>query len=373
MKCREQLVTGLKEGVVRELTEVCGKSEKAAKSITRNIRLPSGETSMKFVCDGDTVRISMSMEGAGYQRPPRHGKKQPGFINMQADDAAFEGWALALHVHLNKNIHLKLETNGEAVPGWEREKPHYNRFLYRLKKFEALYGGPDGWFTVEANLSAAASDFDKYLYASGATFRNNIGSRPASVRQGAEAQMEAAFNANPDKLSAYSRDLSRQLPVGLFKEEVKKENGIFTGGSSAIDLWGLSGDPSGTQMVIYELKTLKRQKSSGPSAKVGIISELMFYANYACDMYLERKSFQPAPPRKGKDPRGYGRLEKAGITGIRAYMLTDKLHPLITPKILEELNRGSARCHPALKYDALHYDWQDTGEEIVINSVEPWF
>lgn len=369
----EQLVAELKNSVIRELAEECGKSEKEAKEITRNIRLPSGETSMKFARDGDTVQITMSMEGVEYKRPPQRGKKKPSFINMQADDAAFEGWALALHVHLNKNIQLELDTNGEAVPAWDREKPHYNRFLYRLKKFDTLYGGPDGWFTVEENLSAAAEDFDRYLHASVVTFRNNIGTKSASVRQGAEARAEAAFYASPDKLSAYSKDLSRQLPVGLFEGTIKKETGIFTGGSSAIDLWGLGGDASGTQMVIYELKTLKRQKSSGPSAKVGIISELMFYAHYAYDMYLERKGFQPTPPKNGKDPRGYRRLAEANIIGIRAYMLTDKLHPLITPNVLKEMNRGSVRCHQALEYEALCYDWQVKGEEIVINSVKNWF
>lgn len=94
MTDREQLITGLKESVVRELTEKCGKSEKVAKGNTRSIRLP-----------------------------------------------------------------LELETNGEAIPAWDREKPHYNRFLYRLKKFETYCGGPDGWLTVEEKLGKAAEDF----------------------------------------------------------------------------------------------------------------------------------------------------------------------------------------------------------------------
>lgn len=359
----EQLVAELKNGVIRELAEECRKSKKEAKEITRNIRLPSGETSMKFDCDGDTVQITMSMEGVGYKRPPQRGKKKPSFINMQADDAAFEGWALALHVHLNKNIQLELDTNGEAVPAWDREKPHYNRFLYRLKKFDTLYS----WFSIGEKLGKVVEDFGRYLFESGVTFYNNIAGSAAGIRGGrkkpSEAWVEATFEDNSDLLRAYSKNLFRQLPVGLFAVAGKEKIGVFTGRKSAIDLWGLNDDASGTQLAIYELKLQNKQ--------VGIISELMFYANYTYDMFVGKSFEHSQLPERNEDFRGYEQLANANITGIRAYMLTDKLHPLITPNVLKEMNRRS--IHNALTYDALKYEWEENNGNIVIKGVESWF
>lgn len=356
----EQLVAGLQNGVVRELMEERKKSESEAKRFARGIILPTGENSMEFICDGNTVRIIMSMEGAGYQKQLSGNRLQ--YVNMQDNIAAFEGWGLALHVHLNKNIRLELDTKGEAVPAWDREKLHYNRFLYRLKKFDTLYGGPDGWFAIEEDLSKAVEDFDRYLHTPGITFCNNVSYRPANVRSTSEAQVEAAFADHPDLLRAYSMDLSRQLPMGLFEGTAEDKNGVFPGDGADVDLWGLNKAESRTQLVIYELKAKRKQ--------VGIISELMFYANYAYDMYVEEKNFKRSPAAAGsKDPRGYRRLAEAAITGIRAFMLTDALHPLITPNVLKAMNCGKIR------YGALKYEWNlaKKREDIVIHSVKNCF
>ena len=51
--------------------------------------------------------------------------------NMQSDPAAFEAWALALLIHCGaKSVQISVD------PG---ARPHYERFLYRLKRFSELY------------------------------------------------------------------------------------------------------------------------------------------------------------------------------------------------------------------------------------------
>lgn len=88
---------------------------------------------------------------------------------------------------------------------------------------------------------------------------------------------------------------------------------------------------------------------------VGLLTELMFYANYMYDLYIARNRMQPTPPEvpKGKQIadagvlRGYKQLY-AGycrdcFSTIHAAMLTDKLHSLIAPvtqELLALMNTG---------------------------------
>lgn len=197
--------------------------------------------------------------------------------------------------------------------------------------------------------------------------------RTKSRERVSESRMEAAFIAHPELLREYSNDISRQLPMGLYEGTVEDKNVVFPGDGADLDMWGLSSDKS--KMVIYELKILKRAGvERDKSAMVGIISELMFYANYAYDMYSNQRDqerFDPSPVPK-KDAREYKRLKDASegvIDGIQAYFLTDKLHPLITPRVLKEMNIGR------ILYGALKYDWTVEGEEKqpVITKVERWF
>lgn len=54
--------------------------------------------------------------------------------NMQDDEAAFEAWALALLLHCNvRSVKIGLGSDAHA------KGPHYERFLYRLKRFSELF------------------------------------------------------------------------------------------------------------------------------------------------------------------------------------------------------------------------------------------
>ena len=142
--------------------------------------------------------------------------------------------------------------------------------------------------------------------------------------------------------------LWRQLPVGLFEGKKSEETRVFTGRKSAIDLWSTSGD----SIVIFELKA--------QNVKVGILTELMFYANYMADMYVNN-TFDPLPPPVSRALyRGYRQLFSLPFRRVQAAMLTDRLHPLITPAVLAEMNRGASN----IQYYNLHYTLDKNGHPV---------
>lgn len=290
--------------------------------------------------------------------------------NMQEDSAAFDAWALILHTFLDIDVQLALK-DGVRLPEWPEDveillgQGHYNRFLYRLMKFEQFYGsdGGEGWFKIaDPQLKDAVTRFAQ-CFKQG-SFRNNVGTDDAAKDpSGHEATVEAFFATNGQQDLKQStkgtevKKIYRQLPVGLFWNQKGRDSHVFTGGHSATDLWGLS--QNGDTLVIYELKATSR-KTDESNKKVGIISELMFYCNYARDMYLlHNNGFEPLSPEEAEingSPRsGYRELlnaYRAGtLTSIQGYMLADDLHPLITRDVLKEMNKSG------ITYHAIEYQW----------------
>lgn len=105
--------------------------------------------------------------------------------------------------------------------------------------------------------------------------------------------------------------------MGVFEDEVSKETAIFTGGSSAADLWGASEDGS---LVLLELKAKNNNQ-------VGALSELFFYAMVLADEQ-QGKFF-----RKGVE----GEIIR-GTKSLKAMILAPGIHPLITKKVFQLLN-----------------------------------
>ena len=97
----------------------------------------------------------------------------------------------------------------------------------------------------------------------------------------------------------------------------------------------------------------------------GIITELMFYANYCRDMYADQhNSWKPVrhTPQM-KDHRGYKLLSDAcygekpmQIQQVNAHMLVDTqgLHPLISKEVLDEMCNGGEEG--TIRYRVLQYD-----------------
>lgn len=305
------------------------------------ITLP-GKIKFEFIENGDTVLMTMQPKYAGLGKNP---------ANMQEDNAAFEVWALYLHVHCGYNICLALSeykpvaeyySDMRFVPG------HYNRFLYRVHKFLNQFSD---WFSCDSKLKTRVDEYAQHLFCSDTKFTNNIPNHEAGSNQHLEILTEKAFSgvrenvliqlAEREGVHLYSGKIYRQLPVGLFRGKCALKNREFTGGKSAIDLWS----PTDNRLSIFELK---RQNPMS-----GIITELFFYANYINDMFIEENSFVPYKSNRArKYYRGYQHLADETFYRVTAFFLADIYHPLFTSDILNEMNRGAGN----ITYGKLQYN-----------------
>ena len=134
--------------------------------------------------------------------------------NMQETAGAFDAWALIFRAFFGNQVKIQLALkDGVKLPEWPDDKQillgkscvHYNRFLYRLVKFNQFYGGPDGWFKIaDPSLAAAAARFRQGLR--NCHFYNNVGGGdPSSSAKGAEHQVEWYFAAHSQELLKNTR------------------------------------------------------------------------------------------------------------------------------------------------------------------------
>lgn len=277
--------------------------------------------------------------------------------NMQSDSGAFESWAVALYVNLmgaEGTILLEAPPDGELPGAPYTNRRHYGRFLYRAMRFEEQYP----WFRLSAKLSDAVSSFRAYLGEH--TFFNNAAKKEAADKGKLESWIEGVWiekgapllrrMLQQQGLPAENCEFFRQLPVGLFEERVDRSAAVFTGGSSAIDLWTICGDT----FVPIELKTLSRM--------AGALTELFFYSNYAYDMFVRQSnSFQMCIPKKMF--RGYRQLcsPQTPLRRVQGFLLldSDSEHPLISEETVHALNTGATQ----ISYGLLKYRWKCEVEE----------
>jgi len=280
----------------------------------RNIKIPSG---IIFISCENTVTMKLSSKAVS--------------SNMQNDDGAFEGWALV----------LKRWGNFEKVIlCWDKpdliDNGHYQRFLFRIKHFSNDF---KNWFSIDKDCQLFRNDLiikeeEKYLL-------NIPSKRGDKVSPNAEAILEDRFvNGDlkePLMKITNAESLYRQLPVGVFENKVSKSTSIFTGGKSAIDIWGFNKKD---ELLVFELKANKNEK-------VGIISELYFYVNVLqmvrtkelkhSNCLLENEHLQNIPETKK----------------INAYFLAPSIHPLIDQEILSLLNKET---HDEINYHYIQID-----------------
>jgi hypothetical protein len=255
--------------------------------------------------------------------------------NMQTDAAAFEAWALALLFHCRvQSVQIDLD------PGAGTEGRHYERFLYRLKRFSDLFPG----LVIAKGPAAApkALNAHKKLLLNQpnprkkppeAESRRLLAASAADPVKISESVLEKALEISPAFKSYFRLDkVMRQWPVGLFEDSVKDKRQIFTGGKSAIDLIGIRDDT----LVLFELKKAGNQKA-------GAVSELLFYASVMRDTIGDAPIFRFESERARKNcavaPEDIIRCSK-----ISAVLLAPSFHPLISePGMFKELNAAMAR------------------------------
>lgn len=306
-----------------------------------NAALPFKTTSkIEFVLSDDTWTMRMSEESLS--------------ANMQMDAASFEGWAVAIKAlysdpNWNGTVHLALQ-DGVVFPNdpmhISEANGHYRRFLYRALRFSQQYD----WFTLSDPLRGATNQFSDFLRKN--RFTNNVPLGEADPEKNGklEHDVEIDFADNDRQLLAellgvqQPLQIYRQLPVGLFLEEKKAENSIFTGKHSAIDLWTIHDDA----LLLFELKA--------KNPMVGAVSELFFYANYLYDFYIDQNNtFHPQP---GHNYRGYDELlsksEQSRLKQVKGYILSDERHPILKGNgVIEVLNASNPKR--SISYGILDY------------------
>ncbi|MFA6174533.1 MAG: hypothetical protein WC701_12760 [Kiritimatiellales bacterium] len=247
--------------------------------------------------------------------------------NMQQDASAFEGWAVGLKATVPEwSFCLKWAEPKNAADG------HYQRFLYRAKKFSTYYSD---WFSIAPGCSTQAlliKDHEKYLLNAPSEMGNGrINNSTYHVENFIENKI-IKDNDSPLKHAFGIDRLERQLPVGVFCGKVEKKTAIFARGKSAVDIWGIT---SADELVIFELKAPGNEK-------VGAISELFFYAMVLADE-------QAGLLIRKKSP---GELIRK-TTSLKALLLASAIHPLITNRVFDLLNapfKQSAPSKPKIEF-----------------------
>lgn len=249
--------------------------------------------------------MTLTQEAGGFSEKP---------INMQDNSACFEAWCLIIKAQTsNPGLKIELDVDGITVASYPSGKPvngHLGRFLYRILKFSEQY---KQWFELSPALEEIKKNFKNYLDTN--KFETNAPLNEAEtdldklLNKGLERYVEqllvdtGSYKTKILKLSSASAIVGRQLPVGLFVGTKAKEHVVFTGGTSAADFWAVDGDT----VKVYELK------SKNPM--VGIITEIFFYSNYVCDVFIEKgNKMNPNKPKKYY--RNYDKIKGKKVQGI---------------------------------------------------------
>lgn len=278
----------------------------------KNIRFPS---QIEFCVENGTLNIGISADAT--------------CNNMQTDGAAFEGWAICIKSQLPEIVSIvQLSWKKPEIRKDGNKKLHYNRFLYRVLNFSELYE----WFSISEINIPEIEDFKREL----TDLQNNSFSENPKIKgvdkekfRLSETVVEYLL-ANDLSSSIRKRfDLDfidRQFPVGV----KKGEKPFFTGGMSAIDLWGTKGDT----LTIIELKY---NGGDSKNIKVGVISEIFMYSCIMRDIIKGLISRPYKTPKKHEEML-YDNHKK--YKHIVARMLSDKYHPLLeNEKVLSILNQ----------------------------------
>ncbi|MGJ4848984.1 hypothetical protein ACH6CV_01900 [Bacillota bacterium Meth-B3] len=272
-----------------------------SKEVAKSIDVPKFPEHIHCEQDGKRIVIKLSERAVGCAN-----KKN---ANMQEDEAAFETWVLLFHEKTQREVLLDVQEGVHLKDIDQLPHKHYGRFLYRALRFSEGFG----WFKLSEPIKKKADDLKKLL-----KDERTINNVPNSKNdEGDSNKLEAQVEKVLEEMGVSflpEVDLHRQLPVGLFKSDVKSNNNIFTGGKSAIDLWGIDGDA----FHLIELK-------AGGNKKLGIISEMFFYANYAYDVFCNgRFGGEAFTINQELGIRGYQEILNRRPAAVCAHTLVEK-------------------------------------------------
>lgn len=351
---------------------------KEVKGDKGNISLP--RESLRFIEEDDkTLRIEFTGRKyiEGYDYTDKKGKKGHKNYNMQDSGVCFEGWAVIIKTYCGYDkivLDVKDVKEGkglyekwtETTNGLGAKNGHVGRFFYRALRFSEQYE----WFSLSKELETEVKLFKEYI-SQEKKFWNNIPKGKAGKSEAEEkaenhiedqlAKEDTLYKALLDRkgLEFGEKDkVYRQLPVGLFEDEVKTKNTVFTGGKSAIDLWTCHDD------ILYLIELKYNNKM------VGIITEIFFYSNYMWDLIRDNGGFEVSKPKNQKEvkeaeSRGYDKIQNGKYKQIKGVLLADEgfYHPLVTEEVIQTLNGNKKELAP-IEYVRAIYE-VETDREVI--------
>ena len=304
---------------------------KALKSKVYYAELPS---KMDVCLNDNTLHIILDADGV--------------LQNMQNDTSAFEGWVFCIRPFFPNITNVIIDWVEPVFSPEEKisanQRKHFNRFLLRVIWFVENYP----WATVAEDKKETIEVFGRSISQLTLNFplqdskdKSERGKNDRTMKY--EAMLETAIYQYLSTLG----NANHQLPMGLFEGAVSKITAITPGGASQADLWRIDHD----QFYVYELKDC----INSDNTHVGIITELMFYANVLYRLFITHEIQYPLEAdkfrtdKREKASRGLELILDAfhahSITHIKAVFLTDRLHPLIEyakEQLLSDMNRGMA-------------------------------
>lgn len=248
--------------------------------------------------------------------------------NMQTDAAAFEGWAIVLKRWIPRINQIIIKWNVPDLSSISKNNmQHYQRFLYRAKRCSEAYS----WLEIAISNRKC---FSHLIIENG---KENILNTPSKERsrnfkvqkglhEYSESELEEFIltDINVNKRFKQEFDLNiidNQLPVGVFDGSKSNSTKIFTGGKSAIDIWGINNRE---EVCLFELKNSK-------NSKIGSLSEMLFYSFVIQDIVQGLMKFESTSYK--------GLKEITRAKKVKCYLLAPSTHPLIDKEVFHLLNK----------------------------------
>ena len=304
------------------------------KTIKKDVYYAELPSKMDVRISDNTLYITMDAEGV--------------IQNMQNDASAFEGWIFCIKAFFPEISNVVIDWENPTFYPNEKvvrnQEKHYHRFLLRVIWFIENYS----WATVPENKQAEITDFNSQF--SHLTLNFPLQKSKDKSEKGAtdqkmkyEAMLETAIYQHLSETGF----ANHQLPMGLFDRQVSLATAITPGGASQADLWKIEKE----EFCVYELKDCINTDNT----HVGIITELMFYANVLHRLLITQEIQYPKEADKYRTDkrdnasRGFEHILDAiyhhTINHIKAVLLTDRIHPLIEYSkelLLNEMSQNKA-------------------------------
>lgn len=251
--------------------------------------------------------------------------------NMQRDSAAFEGWAIVVKRWIKKIDRVIIKWDDPTFSSISKnEMQHYQRFLFRAKRFSEAYS----WLDIDTSnkdcfRQLAIDKGKEIILNTPSEERSREFKEKKELHTYSESQLEEFILSDKEACEQFKRTfdlkiVDNQLPVGVFEGKKNNETKIFTGGKSAIDIWGIN---SKGEFCLFELKNAK-------NSKVGALSEMLFYSFVIQDVINGVLKFDSTTYI------GLKNIQEA--KRVKCFLLAPSTHPLIDSEVFLLLNKSSS-------------------------------